>query len=140
MLLRYLGRDEETDTERRLAEEISVFVGGLPVAIAHVAGYLGYSEYSLEEMIETFRQWRRRTGTATSEEDDLPISFRKASFSYDETLAMVWSVTLRELSKDSSDVMNVLAYLNGEAIPETMLWRVHEDPNLHFPDKRESNR
>lgn len=137
MLLKYLGRDVKADPERHLAEEISAFVGGLPIAIAHVAGYVGFSGYPLEELIETFRQWRKRTGLATDEADDLPVAFREASFSYDGVLAMVWEVTLRELTEDARDVLNIFAYLNCEAVPQKMLWGVHEDPSLHFLDTRE---
>lgn len=137
MLLRYLGRDIRTDPEKHLASEISAFVGGLPVAIAQVAGCVIYSEYTLEELIECFRQYRKRTGAATDEADDLPIDFRQASFSYDEMLAMVWDVTLRELTPGARDVLNILAYLNCEAVPRKMLWTVHEDPLLKFLDSRE---
>ena len=140
MLLRYLGRDVRTDPERLLAEDISSFVGGLPVAIAHVAGYVGFSDITLEELIETFREWRKRTGAATDEADDLPATFREASFSYDGTLAMVWEVTLRELTQDARDVLNILAYLNCGSVPRTMLWGIHEDPVLHFLDTREKIR
>ena len=140
MLLRYLGRDIRTDPERNLANEVSAFVGGLPVAIAQVAGFVSYSQVSLEELIETFRQWRKRTGVATDEADDLPGTFREASFSYDGTLAMVWEVTLRELSQDARDVLNILAYLNCAAVPQKMLWGMHEDPSLHFLDIREELR
>jgi hypothetical protein len=140
MLLRYLGRDARTDPESLLAKEISAFVGGLPVAIAHVAGYVSFSDITLEELIETFREWRKRTGAATDEADDLPAAFREASFSYEGTLAMVWEVTLRELSQDARNVMNILAYLNCDMVPKTMLWGMHEDPILHFLDSREKIR
>lgn len=140
MLLRYLDRDVRNDPEQQLAREISAFVGGLPVAIAHVAGYVSYSRYSLEEVIETFREWRKRTGVATDEADDLPATFREASFSYDGMLEMVWEVTLRELSQDARDVLNILAYLNCATVPRNMLWGMHEDPSLQFLDTRESLR
>jgi len=140
MLLSYLGRDLKKDPEKHLAKEISAFVGGLPVAIAHIAGYITFSQIELDELIETFRQWRKRTGVATDEADDLLVSFRKASFSYDETLTMVWEVTLRELYEDARDVLNILAHLNCEAVPQKMLWSMHEDPSLQFLDIREGIR
>jgi hypothetical protein len=140
MLLSYLNRDIETDPEKHLANEISAFVGGLPVAIAQVAGYVSYSQYELGELIQIFRQWRKRAGVATDEADDLPATFREASFSYEGTLAMVWEITLRELTQDARDVLNVLAYLNSASVPKDMLWRMHEDPILHFLDTRESIR
>ena len=141
MLLQYLERrDPKKDPERELARQISGLVGGLPVAISHVAGYVSYSECSLAELLEIFKQRRRHTGAATSEDDDLPASFRQASFSYDETLAMVWNVTLRELSTDARDLTYILAYLNCEAVPESMLCAVHPEPFLEFLDSREKIR
>ena len=141
MLLQYLERpNPKHHPERSLAEEISALVGGLPVAISHVAGYVAYSQCSLSELLEIFKQRRRHTGAAVTEDDDLPASFRQASFSYDETLAMVWNVTLRELSADARDLTYILAYLNCEAVPESMLSAVHPEPSLEFLDAREKIR
>lgn len=140
MLLRYLDRDVRADPERHLALEISAFVGGLPVAISQIAGYISYSQYTLEELIETFRQWRKRTGVATDEADDLPVAFREASFTYEGALQMVWEVTLRELTEDARDIINLLAYLNCGSVPQDMLWRMHEDEILQFLDPREKIR
>lgn len=140
MLLRYLDRDVQNDPERHLAQEISAFVGGLPVAIGHVAGYVSFSQGTLDELIETFREWRKRTGVATDEADDLPVAFREAAFSYDGALAMVWEVTLRELTEDARDLLHILAYLNCASVPQDMLWRVHEDESLQFLDIREKQR
>ena len=141
MLLQFLGRpNPRNDPERALAQEISGLVGGLPVAISHVAGYVAYSECTLSELLEIFKQRRRHTGVATSEDDDLPASFRQASFSYDDTLAMVWNITLRELPSDARDLIFILAYLNCEAVPESMLCAVHQESFLEFLDSREKIR
>lgn len=75
--------------KRLLVQEISAFVGDLLVSIEHVAGYVGFSEITPEELAKTFREWRKRTGTATDEADDLPSTFREASSSSDGTLAIV---------------------------------------------------
>ena len=141
MLLQCLNRANTTDdTERSIAQEISGLVGGLPVALSHVAGLAAYSECTLSELLEIFKQRRKHTGAAMSEDDDLPASFRQASYSYDETLAMVWNVTLRELPIDARDMIYILAYLNCEAIPESMLFDVHQESFLDFLDSREKIR
>lgn len=141
MLLRYLQREHiEMDPERDLAREISSLVGGLPVAIAHVAGYVSYSQCPTDALLEIFKQRRIATGPATDENDDLPASFRQASFSYDETLAVVSHTTLRELPNDSQNLVYILAYLNCEAVPESMLVRIHRDSFLEFLDSREHTR
>ena len=140
MLLNYLKKDLADLEQRELAKELSSFVGGLPIAIAHVAGYADYSDYSLEELLEIFRDWRKVVGVATDEADDLPAAFRQAAFSYDDTLAMVYTVTLRELNRDAQDLMNILAYLNCDAVPESMIWGLHEEAELAFLDSREKMR
>ena len=137
MLLNYLRREDYSRDELARAKEISSFVGGLPVAIAHVAGYIEYGDYDLDELLETFREVRRVTGIATDQADDLPAKFRQAAFKYDETLSMVWSVTSSELPKSSQDLAYILSYLNGEGVPENVIWRIHEDPSLSFLDERQ---
>jgi hypothetical protein len=70
----------------------------------------------------------------------LPASFREASFSYDETLIMVWEVMLRELTQGARDVLGIMACLNSAYVPQKMLWGVHEDLSLQFLDIREKIR
>ena len=90
MLLQYLDRpNPRNDSEQALAQEISDLVDDLPVAISHVTGCVAYSECTLSELLKIFKQRRRHIRTAMTEDDDLPASFRQASFSYDETLAMI---------------------------------------------------
>lgn len=109
-------------------------------AVSHVSGYVVQSDCDLEELLEIFKDRRRITGVATLEEDDLPAIFRKPTFSFDETLAVVWNITLRELPKDAQDLIYILAYLNSEAVPESLLHTVHLESSLEFLDSRESYR
>ena len=141
MLLKYLDRPKpENDSEREIAQELSGLVGGLPVAISHVAGYVAYSQCSLTELLEVLKQSRRHIGAATSEDDDLPATFQQASLGYDETLSMVWNVTLRELTSDARGLTYILAYLNCEAVPESMLCTVQPESFLKFFDSKEEIR
>ena len=141
MLVQYLDRASgKTCHDKGTARSISGLVGGLPVAISHVAGYVAYSRCSLEELLEIFKQRRRHVGVATTEDDDLPASFRQSSFSYDETMSVVWNVTLRELPNDSQNLCQILAYLNSEAVPESILCAIHREHFLEFLDSRESIR
>ena len=50
---------------------------------------------------------------------------------------MVWNVTLRELPIDARDMIYILAYLICKAIPESMLFDVHQERFLDFLDSRE---
>jgi hypothetical protein len=131
--LRHCQSDEVPDAH--LAEEISELVGGLPVAIAHVAGYIAYSQCPLDELLEIFRQ--RQQYTAGGNDTHLRSSFNNPSFSYEETFAMVCNITLRELPRDSQDLIYVMAYLNSDEVSENMLCAIHDEPKLEFLNSRE---
>ena len=127
----------DSDPDNEIAKEISGLVGGLPVAIVHVAGYANYTRIQLADLLEIFKQRRIHAGVAVTEDDDLPASFRRSAFSYDETLSIVWNIALRELSKDAQDLIHILAFPDCEAVKESILCAVHPEPSLEFLDSRE---
>ena len=118
----------EEPVDESLAVQIAEFVGGLPVAIAHVAGYIAYSQCPLDELLEIFQQRKKSARPGY----DISSSFRDSSFSYDETLSVVWNIALRELPGDCQDLIYILSYLNGESVSEKLIWAAHTDPALEF--------
>jgi hypothetical protein len=65
-------------------------------------------------------------------EVDQKQSINRTTLSYHETLKVVCDFFQRELPRHSRDLVNILAYFNSEAIPQTMLWQMHDDPALKF--------
>jgi hypothetical protein len=87
-------------------------VGGLPLAITHIGGYMGESECSLLEFREI------------SEERNPSIWFGEAPatlFQYNKRLEAVWDFALDELPADAKTIINIMAFLNPDFIPDALL-------------------
>ena len=70
-------------------------------------------------------------------EPSLQASFGKTSFSYEETFAIVCHITLRELPCDAQDLIYVMSYLNSDAVSESMLCGIYDEPILEFLNSKE---
>jgi hypothetical protein len=135
MLLHYF-RDEnvENTPEEGLSQEIAALVGGLPVSIGLAAKHIVCSRRPIreaEELAEIFEATIREAQTSASDqdEDDIGVdtSSKRPALSYEETLKLVCGFFQRELPRHSRDLVALLAYFNSEAIPQNMLWKIHED-------------
>jgi hypothetical protein len=102
-------------SEGRIAEEISRELGGHPLAISHVAGFIASAKCSLSSFLEKFqlrlsyskRIWGQETNNVT--------------FHYERTLETVWDIALAELSTEARDLIDILAFLSPESIPEELV-------------------
>ncbi|KFY07934.1 hypothetical protein V492_06687 [Pseudogymnoascus sp. VKM F-4246] len=129
LLLRYLHIGQEDDPDN-LASEISKLVGGLPLALAHIGGYIYESNGTLREFINLFQ--------------DLPQTIWDSEPSstspYARSLSTVFDIALGALDKDSRDLINCMAFLNPDGIQEDMIFRQHKSPLLEFLNTRNRGR
>ncbi|KAI0965360.1 hypothetical protein F4678DRAFT_485319 [Xylaria arbuscula] len=123
LLYRYLSRDPEDSAEGLVASEISQFVGGLPLAIAVMGGYINSSGITLSEFLvhlkRSSRLWSRHLN-------------RNYVQDYDYTLGAVFDLAISELGEQPLKLIYLLAYLNPDGIPEEMLVTSHKDKSLEF--------
>ncbi|KAI0855114.1 hypothetical protein F4860DRAFT_521970 [Xylaria cubensis] len=123
LLYRYLGRDPEDSAEDLIANEMSQFVGGLPLAIAVMGGYINSSGITLSEFLahlkRSSRLWSRHIN-------------RNYVQDYDCALGAVFDLAISELGEQALKLIYILAYLNPDAIPEEMLVTSHKDKSLEF--------
>lgn len=102
-----------TEEDVASAQDIASLVGRLPIAIAHMAGYMFTSKTKpkeLQQRLETkeiYNIWQKR-GTWTT-----PL--------YEQTLERVWSIALQELSASARGLLYVMSMLNPDAIPDDLL-------------------
>lgn len=121
LLLDLMQRNHPSEEDVSSAERVSDMVGGLPIAIAHMAGYMFTSKTNpkeLQQRLETeeaYEIWRKAKTWTT------PL--------YEQTLDRVWHIALRELAAPATELLYVLSMLNPDAIPDELLvqW---ESPNL----------
>lgn len=110
VLLRLIGLDEKNAAYREHARQISSIMGGLPLALSQIGGFINHRKVPLHEFLALY------------EHNSARIDARKTGLTnYDHTLSTVWSVSLARLPQDSSTLLNLLAFLDPDGIHEEIL-------------------
>lgn len=128
-LLSYLDDDENSQNDSLTADDDDATLlchelGGLPIAIAHVAGYMAESGVSVTQTLEMLRS-RRETADIFGGKPD-------TTFGYPRTLGLMWDIALRELNEQTLKVLQVLCMLSPDCIPLEVFYGPHPEPNLAF--------
>lgn len=112
LLVRYLQDDNCEEDQPQMASEL---VGGLPLAIAHVAGYINSSQSSLRNFMDVFKD--RRSGSKVW--SGTPGA---STFQYEKSLGIVFDIALGDLAPDARELIECLAFLSPDSMPEAMLF------------------
>lgn len=124
VLLRLLGLDKEASSSQTDAEEINNALGGLPLALDQIAGFI------------TQRRIRLRDFLPLYERNAAKIDSKKTGLTeYDHTLSTVWEMSLARLSGPASHLQKLLAFFEPDAIHEVVLLEgssLLEDQELKF--------
>ncbi|KAH7408885.1 hypothetical protein BKA64DRAFT_570324 [Cadophora sp. MPI-SDFR-AT-0126] len=115
LLVRHLQDDNYEEEQPRMASEL---VGGLPLAIAHVAGYINSSQSTLQNFMDVFKD--RRIGSRIWSGPP-----GASTFQYEKSLAIVFDIALDDLTPEAPELIECLAFLNPDSMPEAMLF--HEE-------------
>ena len=102
----------EVDRRKNL-QELSHALGGHPLAIAHFAGYVSQSQCTIEQILDSYQK-RRNSSRIWSCADLTSVS------SYDRTLDTVWDLAFQRLSPDAREILDIIAFLEADRIPEEM--------------------
>jgi tetratricopeptide (TPR) repeat protein len=111
LLFSYLERDPRNLEEEESARELADYVGGLPLAIATIGGYLRQSETSVADFSKSV-QYSSSLWTESSR-----VS---GPASYERNLESVFNKAFKELSPPARSMLNILAFLNPDSIPEAL--------------------
>ncbi|KAL9120119.1 MAG: hypothetical protein Q9187_003323 [Circinaria calcarea] len=111
--------------EYKLAGEIASLAERLPLALAHIAGYVQVSKCTLTDFVQLWNERRRHAKTSSQVTNPLALATDKA-------LETVWNIGLREVTMDARELLNILAFLNSETIQRKLLVGEHEEPSLDF--------
>jgi len=83
----------------------------LPLAIAHFAGYVAKSQCTIEQISHSLDDRFKSS--------QIWNAGKVASLSaYEHTLATIWELAFHRLSDDSQKLLNLIAFLDPDAIPE----------------------
>ncbi|MCJ1405770.1 hypothetical protein MMC11_009000, partial [Xylographa trunciseda] len=111
--------------EYKLAGEIASLAEKLPLALAHIAGYIQVSGCTLTDFVQLWNERRGSTRSSTHVANPLMLSTDKA-------LETVWNIGLREVTTDARELLNILAFLDSEMIQRKLLVGEHKEPSLDF--------
>lgn len=103
-----------------IATSLSQELGGLPMALAHLAGYISQSQTSLESFRLQFH--RRLQGSEIWNSGPTTTT----AF-HSQRLGALWDIAINALDQDSRELLEKVSFLNPDAIPEELLLRGRND-------------
>jgi hypothetical protein len=109
LLLKLTNQYQPTDDERAIAKELCLKFGGHPLSIATASGYISQTQSSLEEAAAIINRsflWSKTNGSAV--------------WQYERTLDTVFDTALAELSDSARRMLDIMAFLNPNAVPEDL--------------------
>ncbi|KAK0732315.1 hypothetical protein B0H67DRAFT_525944 [Lasiosphaeris hirsuta] len=126
-LLKHLKTDASDRDNLEDARKISAQLGGLPLALGYVAGYISNTKWSLREFLRNSELNPQMLGRIFA----MPL--QAATDQYKNTLESIWALSSQRLNPTQRKVIEVLSMLNPDGTPEEMLrYANHHEPNLAF--------
>lgn len=102
------------DSHSDAAETISTMVAGLPLGIAHIAGYLNEARLTFNAFITVMKNRQNSSRVWSS----APSAY---VWDYGKTLGEVHDLALSELGPEASTTLNVMACFNPTAFNQSFL-------------------
>lgn len=130
LLFKFLGREPTDDHERSVVAEMTDFFGGLPIAVATIAGAIEEAQSSPEDFLLTMKHsstyWSDRQNPCT--------------MNYEKSLDGLFDLALQELqerNQNARKLINILAFLHPDSIPESLLLAAPNQPDLEFLSRKD---
>lgn len=120
--------DENVEELQELAMEMSNAVGGLPLWLNALGGFIAQSQCTLAECMELYK--------ASSAPLDLGI--KAGNWAYERSPSTVFDLAFSRLSDDAKTMLYILAFLNPDGVPENIL--SVESPSADIAVLDQSNR
>jgi hypothetical protein len=114
-------------TNRKIAQDIGQELDGLPLALSQMAGFMLQTSCPLDEFLQLYRA------------RDNYIKLQSSSTAIDKmhyqlTLENVWDMSISRLDQSSKNILEVIALLDADGIPETLFKDTANIPDLAFMD------
>lgn len=113
------------------AVEASRLVGRLPLAIGMVAGYVKASNSNLDLFLDIWEEQGERHGPSESRD-----SITRDN-GIDASIDTLWDIGISELMMKARNFLDILSFLNAEAIQKDLFNSESHGQSLDFPNPRE---
>ncbi|KAJ3534578.1 hypothetical protein NM208_g7479 [Fusarium decemcellulare] len=128
LILDFVSPSPQNQTPEMIqtAKRISNELGGLPLLVSHIAGYVEGTKVPLSSILdhlvqplELKRIWDFDSSTSTN-------------FQYGEPMARVWRLALDSLTVEALTTLHVLSMLGPDEVDENILFGEWEDDDISF--------
>ncbi|KAJ4321445.1 hypothetical protein N0V84_005367 [Fusarium piperis] len=120
-MIQLLLENKVSDAQNRhLVEEMAKALGGLPLALAQMAGYLRTNQVTIREFLGNYedREYARTLfGRATSLDHQ----------QHQQTLETVWRLSFQKLSAEAKTLLRIVVFLHPDEIPNRV-FQIPETP------------
>lgn len=116
-LLRKLTSYDATEEDVQLSKEIADKLGGLPLAIVHIAGTMRRKDLSFEEFLELYTTYENRGSFYESNDGNVSSTDGK-----NKTIFATWA--LEDLKPEIACLLDMMAFLDPDHIPERLFTQV----------------
>ena len=124
VLLNIVGLDPNSSTNQENAISITKALGGLPLAINQISGFIVQRKLKLQDFLPLY------------ERNSAKIDARKTGISgYEHTLSTVWEMSISKLTGNSRTLLSILPYFQPDGIDETVLLQganLLDNPDFEF--------
>lgn len=118
LLLSSLKVEGSEEENKDLAVEITEIIWGLPLYLNQARGFINFSKSSLEEYLSLVQKTSSIPKNTTADKN----------LGYDKPPNEAFDITLTRLTVHTLDLLNILAFLNPEGVPEDMIF-VEDQPD-----------
>ncbi|KAI7293804.1 hypothetical protein KC343_g149 [Hortaea werneckii] len=109
-ILNLLGKASASDTERSFARGITEALGGLPLAITQISGFIAQQKLSMSVFVPLYERNAAR------------INRRSVSGHQDEhILSTVWAIAIQTMASEPRHFQSLLAFFDPDKIQESIL-------------------
>lgn len=106
-------------TDENIAMEVAKELGGLPLAITEIVGFLLNTELGLRDALDMLRNQEYVDALVKNEHESV-------DFYYDLRLSNVWDVTFSRFDSNTSAFLNIVGFLDPDSI-SAWIFDVNDD-------------
>ncbi|EHA52743.1 hypothetical protein MGG_16848 [Pyricularia oryzae 70-15] len=122
LLLRAIDLEDGSPLDAEHALDISRTFGGLPLALAQVAGFITQRRLALKDFLPLYERYSYRVD-----------SRRNPGSDYEHTLSTVWDMSFQKLTEtNSACLLNLLSFFEPDGIAEDILINGSKDLDEEF--------
>ncbi|KAK1756630.1 hypothetical protein QBC47DRAFT_413146 [Echria macrotheca] len=98
------------------AGRLSVLMGGLPLALVQIGGYVSTAQCSLSEFLDIYEEELRVGNGLFPHEGSIDLY-------YEYTLDTVWNVTFAKLNPGQTLILGLMAFLDPDSVPDQLIFK-----------------